>query len=70
MVKFSSALLVLTTLAISAFASPVEPRDVNKVETDLKQVAHDIVSLNTAITDVGTALSLSQAFVNIILIHR
>ncbi|KAF8341814.1 hydrophobic surface binding protein A-domain-containing protein [Amanita rubescens] len=61
MVKFSSALLVLTTLAISAFASPIEPRDVNKVESDLKQVAHDIVSLNTAVTNVGAMLSLSQA---------
>ncbi len=70
MVKFSSALLVLTTLAISVFASPIEPRDPNKVKNDLKQVARDVMNLNAAIGNIGASLSITEAMVNIVLIHR
>ena len=70
MVKFNSALLVLTTLAISVFASPIEPRDANKVKSDLKQVARDVTNLDIEVTGIGASLSLNQALVNILLIHR
>lgn len=70
MVKFSPALLVITTLALSVFASPIEHRDIIKVEDDLQRVGHDITDIDNLVAGLSGKLSLHDALVNTISLHR
>ena len=70
MVKFSSILLALTALTVSVFASPINHRNINKVKNDLRQLNHDITKLDAMVTDIGSTMSIPQALVNSISVHR
>lgn len=70
MVKFSPALLVFTTLALSVFASPIEHRDIPGVEAALRQIGTDITNLDGLVNGLKAPLPMHDALVDTISLHR
>ena len=63
MVKFS-ALFIIASIAVSAFASPLRQRDISKVKADFQDTVRAVVNLDAAVSNIGKSVTVPQAMVS------
>jgi len=61
MVKYTSALFIIASIAVSAFASPLLQRDISKLKADFRDTGRAVIALDAKFSGVGATVTMSDA---------